>query len=143
MVSPSGLCMQKETNKQATESRTTKGDRKELAHKKWIEIKLQVMRSDLDGLESRLVKPGEQSPDPLVLEHLLPRPQPCSSGIGARLGRCQCSGGGREGEQEHQQVEQGNKVEATARSHGPFCSRSCLSASSREHTMGKHKQCQQ
>ena len=108
-------------NKQATDSGTTKGDRKEPApEKKWIEIKFQVTSSDLDGLESRLVKLGEQSPDPLVLEQLLPGPQRSSSGIAARLGRCQCSSDGRRGQQEHQQEEQGNKVEATARSHVPL-----------------------
>ena len=88
--------------------------------KKWIEIKFQVTSSDLDCLESRLVKLGQQSPDPLVPEQLLPRPQPCSSGIAARLGRGLCCSGGRRDQQEHQQEEQGNKVEATARSHGPL-----------------------
>lgn len=119
MISPSGLCMQKETNKlQIREPQREIGKR--LLMKKWIEIKFQVTSSDLDGLESRLVKLGEQSPDPLVLEQLLPWPQRSSSGIAARLGRCQCSSGGRRGQQEHQQEEQGNKVEATARSHGPL-----------------------
>uniref|UniRef100_A0A0A9HEI7 Uncharacterized protein n=1 Tax=Arundo donax TaxID=35708 RepID=A0A0A9HEI7_ARUDO len=96
----------------------------------------------LNGLESRLVELLEQSPDPLVLEQLLPRPQPRSSsgitsgatptlaaGIGGQCG----SSSSRRREQEHQQEEQGNKVEATARSHAPFAPRR-LSDSSCAHT---------
>uniref|UniRef100_A0A0A9CEE2 Uncharacterized protein n=1 Tax=Arundo donax TaxID=35708 RepID=A0A0A9CEE2_ARUDO len=97
----------------------------------------------LNGLESKLVELLEQNPDPLVLEQLLPWPQPRSSsgditsgatptlaaGLGGQCGRSSRA----RREQEHQQEEQGNKVEATARSHAPFAPRR-LSASSRAHT---------
>lgn len=110
---PSSACKKKQTSYRFTNHKGRWWERACSSWKKWIRL---WARTDLDSLESRLVKLGEQSPDPLALELLHPRPRPCSSGIAARLGGChQCSSGGRS-EQEHQQ-EHGNKVEATARSH--------------------------
>jgi hypothetical protein len=127
MRSPSGLCS--ETNKQAFKL-TTKAEK----FKESLSFPFQknnnnnrekgfaIMSYYLNCLDRRLVELLEHGPYALVLEQVVARPQLCRviiTSIAAATaaghgGQCRSSSRGGRRDHEHQQEEQGNKVEATA-----------------------------